>query len=118
MASSRVAYPPAAICFQIHPHDNVATLLETAVAGPVNILGYGNEHIIQLQEPIELGHKVAVRPIAADEMIIKYGVIIGVATTPIAIGTWVHLHNCESRLDQRSGEMDLHTGLPGDTRYE
>jgi hypothetical protein len=30
----------------------------------------------------------------------------------------VHLHNCQSQLDERSSTLDLHTGLPGDTRYE
>ena len=118
MASSSVVYSKAAACFQIHPADNVATMLQTASAGSVTVLGSGNEQTIQLQGPIELGHKVAIRPIAAGETIVKYGVPIGIATIPIAIGTWVHLHNCKSQLDERSGTMDVHTGLPGDTRYE
>ncbi len=118
MASSSVVYSKAAACFQIHPADNVATMLQTTNGGPVHIFGNGNDQTIQLQDPIELGHKVAIRPIAARETIVKYGVPIGIATIPIAIGTWVHLHNCKSQLDERSGTMDVHTGLPGDTRYE
>lgn len=118
MASSSVDYSRTAACFRIHPADNVATMLQTAETGHVEILGNGNEQAIQLQDPIELGHKVAIHPIAAGETIIKYGVPIGTATIPIAIGTWVHLHNCKSQLDERSGGLDVHTGLPGDTRYD
>ena len=58
-------------------------MLRRASAGPVQILGNGNPQTIEFQDPIELGHKVALRPIAAGETIIKYGVPIGIATIPI-----------------------------------
>lgn len=49
---------------------------------------------------IPAGHKLAVRDISRGEKIIKYGEIIGVATTDIKRGEWVHVHNVKSNLDQ------------------
>ena len=43
---------------------------------------------------IPAGHKVAIRPIAINEPIIRYGQIIGFATQPIAPGQHIHTHNC------------------------
>jgi altronate dehydratase small subunit len=100
-------------CFQIHPQDNVATLLDGA-NGPVRVLGAQPQEI-QLLEKIELGHKVALRDMAVGEAVIKFGVRIGHASQPIKRGAWVHLHNLASDLDERSGTLDLHSGAPTDT---
>lgn len=71
---------------QIHPSDNVAVVL---VDG----------------DPVApRGHKIALRPIAAGEQVIKYGFPIGIATADIAEGEWVHSHN-------------LRTGLGEDLEY-
>ena len=71
---------------------------------------------LRLSESIALGHKVALKPIATGEPVIKFGVRIGHATKPIAQGAWVHLHNLASDLDERSGTLDLHSGAPTDTK--
>ena len=44
-------------------------------------------------EPIPSGHKAAVRPIRAGELVRKYGQVIGAATRDIAPGAHVHTHN-------------------------
>ena len=49
-----------------------------------------------LAADLPLGHKLARRPIAAGEKIVKYGAPIGTATEAIAIGTPVHVHNVKS----------------------
>jgi hypothetical protein len=100
--------------FQIQPQDNVATLLDDAAAGAVEILGALPQEI-HSPEKIERGHKVALRDIAVNEAIIKFGVRIGHATHPISRGAWIHLHNLASDLDDRSGTLDLHSGAPTDT---
>ncbi|WP_158785509.1 UxaA family hydrolase [Granulicella sp. L46] len=105
-------------CFSIHPKDNVATLTEDADSEPLLVVGSGGGTTVQIEEAISLGHKVALAAIAPDAVIIKYGVIIGVATKPIERGGWVHLHNCRSLLDDRSQGLDLRTGIPKDTPYE
>ena len=101
-------------CFQIHPDDNVATMLENG-DGLVQLRG-PKPGELRLSEPIALGHKVALREIATGEPVIKFGVRIGHATKPIAQGAWVHLHNLASDLDERSGTLDLHSGAPTDTK--
>ena len=99
-------------CFQVHPDDNVATLLDDA-EGLVQVLGQpGCE--LRVLESVALGHKVALRDIPAGEAVVKYGVRIGHAIQPIARGAWVHLHNLASDLDERSGTLDLHSGAPTD----
>ena len=103
--------------FQIHRLDNVATLIDHARPGPVQLIG-GPSATVTIAEEILPGHKVAVRAIAANEAVVKFGVRIGHATIPIAPGDWVHLHNLASELDERSATLDLHSGAPTDTRYE
>jgi len=48
---------------------------------------------VSAKERIPRGHKMAIRPIGADEAVVKYGQIIGFARQPIAPGDWVHEHN-------------------------
>jgi altronate dehydratase small subunit len=109
-----------ALCFQIHPLDNVATMLDDG-SGSVKILraqGCADAVMpdeLQLSEPVAQGHKVALQNIASGEAVLKFGVRIGHATQPIAGGAWVHLHNLASDLDTRSGTLDLHSGAPTDT---
>lgn len=103
--------------FQIQPQDNVATLIDDAATGVVELAGAARGEI-NVGEKIAHGHKIAVRAIAANEAVIKYGVRIGHATQPIEPGAWVHLHNLASDLDERSGTLDVHSGAPTDTVYE
>jgi altronate dehydratase small subunit len=109
---------PAIAAFQVHAADNVATLLGDAAEGlPITIVGSAGKRNITAREKIELGHKIALTPVLAGESISKFGVVIAVATRRIEAGEWVHLHNCRSQLDQRSGSFDVHTGAPGDNAY-
>ena len=78
--------PPPVI--RLHPDDGVviarATLLPgTPVADGVAVVGR-----------IPAGHKVAIRPHAVGEPVIRYGQVIGFATAPVAPGEHVHVHNC------------------------
>jgi altronate dehydratase small subunit len=104
--------------FRIHPEDNVAVLLEDCEAGEVEILGAGVLDPVRAAEPIRAGHKIALADIGAGEPLVKYGIRIGHATTPIARGQWVHLHNGASDYDARSNTLDAETGAPTDMVYE
>ncbi len=101
-------------CFQIQPQDNVATLIDDAPAGSIEIIGASRREVVAT-EKISRGHKLALADIAAGEAVIKFGVRIGHASQAIARGAWVHLHNLASDLDERSGTLDLHSGAPTDT---
>ena len=76
------------IALTVHPDDNVTTLLDTRVDDFITQDG------LRLAGPVPFGHKVALRSIAAGEAVVKYGVVIGVATEPIPEGAHVHVHNC------------------------
>lgn len=51
---------------------------------------------LRVATAIELGHKLARRAIAPGEKVLKYGAPIGHATTAIARGEHIHLHNLAS----------------------
>lgn len=86
---------------QLHPDDNVATLISTAERGAgIRVTcswdpaGSGNE--IVLKNRVPAGHKVAVAPIGAGEPVRKYGSAIGRATKAIGIGELAHVENVAS----------------------
>ena len=87
-------------CFQVHIDDNVATLMESGPAGPLELVGPAPANLTAITA-IELGHKVALREIAPGVAVVKYGVRIGTAIARIATGEWVHCHNCRSDYDER-----------------
>ena len=87
---------------RITPADMVAVALTPLKAGETVDYGAGS---VTPTEDITMGHKVALRDIAAGEKVIKYGFPIGVATQDIPLGSHVHTHN-------------LHTGLSGALEYE
>ena len=77
----------------ISERDNVATALEPLEAGrQLDLAGCSVTTI----ETIGSGHKVALRPIAAGQPVIKYGSPIGIATADIPPGAHVHTHNVAS----------------------
>lgn len=80
---------------QIQTQDNVAVALQNLSAGTV--IHLADKEII-LKQDIPRGHKFAVKDIAAQENIIKYGYPIGHATCAIASGDYVHTHNVKTNL--------------------
>ena len=60
----------------------------------VDVVGQGDTaHAITARQKIMKGHKMAIWPIREGEPIVKFGQIIGFATSHIAPGEWVHEHN-------------------------
>ncbi|WP_148416629.1 UxaA family hydrolase [Haloferax sp. KTX1] len=55
-----------------------------------------DDRTVVLAEDVPFGHKVALEPVDSGGEIRKYGEVIGAATQAIAVGEWVHTHNCES----------------------
>jgi len=105
-------------CFQIDRRDNVATLLQDATEDTeVLVRGDTQATSLQARALIRAGHKIAVCDIREGDHILKYGQPIGVATSAIARGEWVHLHNCRSLYDAKSSSLDLESGERKETRY-
>ena len=77
----------------ISERDNVATALEPLEPG--RRIEANGAAVVAI-EPIAAGHKIALRPIASGEAVIKYGSPIGLASRDIAPGAHVHTHNLSS----------------------
>lgn len=78
---------------RLHSDDNIVVLARSVKEGEVIGID-GADHPVRAS--LGLGHKVASRRIAAGEIILKYGVPIGSATSVIEPGDHVHLHNMKS----------------------
>ena len=77
--------------------DNVATSLVPLEAHvQVQVELDGERRAITVLDAIPFGHKLAIRPLAAGDAVLKYGEVIGCASESIEPGRWVHVHNVES----------------------
>ncbi|MFL5383878.1 MAG: UxaA family hydrolase, partial [Longimicrobiaceae bacterium] len=95
---------------RVHPSDDVAVAVAALAAGAeARVDGI---RIAALHD-VPAGHKVALREIAPDEPVRKYGFPIGVATEPIAPGGWVHSHNLRTAL---SGTLEYRWNGEGTNR--
>ncbi|PHR23248.1 MAG: galactonate dehydratase [Hoeflea sp.] len=73
---------------RLNESDNVIIALKDLATGAV-LPGLD----VPLAEAVARGHKIASRAIAEGEKVIRYGQTIGIATSAIAAGTHVHVHN-------------------------
>ncbi len=86
----------AKLTIRLNPADNVVVARADLLPG-TPIPGES----VTAKARIPSGHKVATRQIAKDEPVLRYGQIIGFASTDIEPGSHVHTHNCEIRDFQR-----------------
>jgi (2R)-sulfolactate sulfo-lyase subunit alpha len=86
------------------PGDSVAVAVRDLPPGPAagGYLDGTSIDPVQVLDAVPLGHKVALRDIAAGADVIEYGVRIGTAVTPIRTGELVHVHNLRSARWQTS----------------
>ncbi len=81
----------------VHEQDDdvgvaVADLKKGASAGVVTLEGKA-VGTVKLRDNVPLGHKVAMRDLAKDKPVLKYGRPVGKAVKEIARGAHVHVHN-------------------------
>jgi (2R)-sulfolactate sulfo-lyase subunit alpha len=50
-----------------------------------------------VQQPVPIGHKVALKDLAVGDTVIKYGQDIGKVVAPIRKGEHVHTHNLKTK---------------------
>ena len=84
----------------LHEHDDdvgvaVVDLKRGATAGAVTLEGKA-AGTVKLRDNVPLGHKVAMRDLAKDKPVLKYGRPVGKAVQPIAKGAHVHVHNLKT----------------------
>jgi (2R)-sulfolactate sulfo-lyase subunit alpha len=77
----------------LHPDDNIVVARRDIAAGErVELDGES----FTIPTAVELGHKLARRPLAADSHVLKYGAPIGSMKIAAGRGEHVHLHNLRS----------------------
>lgn len=77
----------------LHPDDNIVVARRDIAAGERVELD-GETFIVPVA--VELGHKLARRPLEPDTRVLKYGAPIGSMKSRVARGEHVHLHNLKS----------------------
>lgn len=63
--------------------------------GKYQISGDGLD--VAVQDPVPLGHKIALLDIPKGSPVVKYGITIGLATSDISTGQHVHVHNLKGQ---------------------
>lgn len=91
----------------LRPDDNVAVATRSLPRGHHLDL---DELSFETTELIRPGHKVATRPIEKGGEVRKYGQVIGFAANDVAVGNWVHVHNCSA--DAFTREYEYATEVP------
>jgi len=74
--------------------DNVAIALTDIAKGGTAVLKEGR--ILVTKTDIPFSHKILLEDLSEGEEIIKYGEVIGKASTQLMQGEWIHSHNMES----------------------
>ncbi|MDO9065944.1 MAG: UxaA family hydrolase [Chloroflexota bacterium] len=87
--------------FLIHgPGDSVGVAVADIHAGERVTGTYLNDHgqtvEVVARDDVPLGHKIALVDLPEKGKVVKYGVVIGGALMPIAVGQHVHVHNLRS----------------------
>ena len=84
---------------QIDDGDNVATVTSEVSKGErVEVLSPEGSILMSPDAlgDVPFGHKIALKPLALGDEVMKYGEVIGFASVGIEVGEWLHTHNVES----------------------
>ena len=88
-------------CVLHDPKDSVAVVVVEGVKAGTTLTGLilDEDRTITLRctQDIPIGHKVALKDMAAGDTVIKYGVDIGKVVKPIRTGEHAHVHNIKTK---------------------
>ena len=104
------------VAIHLRPIDNIAVATRMIPANSeLEIEGQA----VSIPSTVDMGHKVAVRPIAKGEPILKFGQIIGFASQDVPVGGHVHVHNCKADNFERDYAYaeDVPPPLPAPKEY-
>jgi len=90
------------IHFVVHDEgDSVGVVVVEGVKAGDTLSGWIMEQdkIIQIKalDEIPIGHKLAIKPLANNDTVIKYGADVGRAIAPIGEGGYLHVHNVKTK---------------------
>ena len=93
---------------QVHTDDNVAIVVNAKGLPEGTVFDSG----LTLKSYVPQGHKVALRDIGENEPIIRYGVTIGYAVSPIEKGTWIKESLVQLPEPPQLDELPIATNVP------
>jgi len=90
------------IHFVVHDeNDSVGVVVVEGVKAGDAVVGWVMDQDktlnLKTRNDIPIGHKLAIRDLANNDTVIKYGVDIGRTIAPIAIGAHAHVHNIKTK---------------------
>ena len=90
------------IHFVVHDeHDSVGVVVVEGVKAGQQLKGWimdqDKEIKVSAQSNIPIGHKLAIKKLAANDTVIKYGTDIGRTIAPIKVGEHAHVHNIKTK---------------------
>ena len=88
-------------CILHDAEDTVAVVVVEGVGRGTALTGWimDEDRLIELEarQDIPIGHKVALKDMAAGATVVKYGVDIGKVVEPIKKGEHAHVHNIKTK---------------------
>ena len=90
------------IHFVVHDeNDSVGVVVVEGVTNGQKLNGWimdqNKDVSMDARSDIPIGHKLAIKELAKDSTVIKYGVDIGRVIAPIQIGEHAHVHNIRTK---------------------
>ena len=90
------------IHFVLHdPRDTVAVVVVEGVSAGAELTGWvmNEDRMVSLvaRQDIPIGHKIALKDMAAGDGAVKYGIDMGRVVAPIRAGEHAHVHNIKTR---------------------
>ena len=88
--------------FVVHDeNDSVGVVVVEGVKAGDSLNGWimdqDKEIAFKAMNDIPIGHKLAIKPLAKDATVIKYGTDIGRVVAPIGLGEHAHVHNIKTK---------------------
>jgi (2R)-sulfolactate sulfo-lyase subunit alpha len=90
------------IHFVLHDaRDTVAVVVVEGVKAGMPLQGWimdeDKSMTVTARQDIPIGHKIALRDMAAGDTVLKYGIDIGKVVAPIQAGEHAHVHNIKTK---------------------
>lgn len=86
----------------VHDHeDNVGVVVVEGLTAGTEMLCVvthdNSDFKLTAKADIPIGHKVALKDLATEDTVVKYGEDIGRMIAPAGVGEHVHTHNCKTK---------------------
>ena len=90
------------IHFVLHDaRDTVAVVVVEGVKAGMTLNGWIMDEdrmiTIEARQDIPIGHKIALKDMAVDSTVIKYGIDMGRVVAPVKAGEHAHVHNIKTK---------------------